>query len=71
MFFLDALEAYADVPYNDLHDYLARRFHAWYAKFKPASSEVKGVGTLRWVTWCQLEQLGGVDGEAPPGSSTR
>jgi hypothetical protein len=37
------LQAYADVPYKDLHAYLERRFHAWYTKFKPARSEVVGV----------------------------
>jgi hypothetical protein len=39
-YFREALQAYADVTYKDLHDYLARRFHAWYAKFKPSSSAV-------------------------------
>jgi hypothetical protein len=28
-YFRDALQTYADVTYKDLHDYLARRFHAW------------------------------------------
>jgi hypothetical protein len=57
MYFRDALQAYADTPYNDLHGYLARRFHAWYAKFKPASSQVVSVGDAEWVMWCQLEVL--------------
>ncbi len=43
MYFRDALQAYADVPYKDLHAYLETRFHAWYAKFKLESSEVVGV----------------------------
>ncbi len=40
----NAFQTYADISSNDPHDYLARRFHAWYAKFKPASSGVVGVG---------------------------
>ena len=43
-YFRDDLQAYAAVPYKDLHAYLERRFQAWYAKFKPTSrSEVVGV----------------------------
>ncbi len=37
-YFRDALQTYADVAYKDLHNYLARQIHAWYAKFKPSSS---------------------------------
>jgi hypothetical protein len=58
MYFWDALQACADVPYKDLHAYLARRFHAWYAKFKPASSEVVGVGDAEVGG---IVSVGGVD----------
>jgi hypothetical protein len=68
MYFRDALQAYADIPYNDLHDYLARRFHAWYAKFKPASSEVVGVGDAEVG---EVVSVGGVDGEAPRAKKAR
>ncbi len=63
MFYRDALQAYADVPYKDLHAYLERRFHAWYTKFKPASSEVVGVEDAEVG---DVVSVGGVDGEAPP-----
>ncbi len=62
-YFHDELQAYADVSYKDLHDYLARRFHAWYAnlKSKPASSEVVGVGDTEVG---EVVAVDGVDGEA-------
>ncbi len=63
MFYRDALQAYADVPYKDLHTYLEIRFHAWYTKFKPASSEVVGVEDAEVG---DVVSSGGVDGEAPP-----
>ena len=62
-FYRDALQAYADVPYKDLHAYLERRFNAWYTKFKPASSavvDVEDAGLGDVVT------VGAVDGEVPP-----
>jgi hypothetical protein len=68
MYFRDALQAYADVPYKDLHAYLERRFHAWYAKFKPASSEIVGVEDAEVGDIVSVE---GVDGEAPPAKKTR
>jgi hypothetical protein len=70
MYFRDALQAYADVRYKDLHDYLTRRFHAWKAKFKPASSAVVGAGDpeLGEVPVVSVE---GVDGEAPPAKRSR
>ncbi len=43
-YFRDALQTYADVTYKDLHDYLARRFHAWYTKLKPSSAAVVSAG---------------------------
>jgi hypothetical protein len=60
-YFRDALQAYADVPYKELHAYLERQFHAWYAKFKPASSEVVGVEDAEEGDILSVE---GVDGEA-------
>jgi hypothetical protein len=68
MYFRDALQAYADVPYKEVHAYLARRFHAWYAKFKPASSQVVGVGDDEVG---DIVSVGGVDGEAPPIKKSR
>jgi hypothetical protein len=68
MYFRDALQAYADVPYKDLHAYLERRFHAWYAKFKPASSAVVGVEDPELG---DVVSVGGVDGEAPPVKKSR
>ena len=67
-YFRDALQAYAAVPYKDLHAYLERRFHAWYTKFKPASSEVVGVEDAEVGDVVSVE---GVDGEAPPLKKTR
>jgi hypothetical protein len=67
-YFRDALETYADVPYKDLHDYLARRFHAWYAKFKPSSSAVVSVGDPELGAVVPVE---GVDGAAPPAKKPR
>ncbi len=52
-YFRHALQNYADSTYQDLYDYLARRFHAWYTKFKPPSPSVVTDSsvreTLRWV----------------------
>ena len=67
-YFRDALQAYAAVPYKDLHAYLERRFHAWYAKFKPASSEVVDVEDAEVGAVVSVE---GVDGEARPAKKTR
>jgi hypothetical protein len=67
-YFRDALQAYAAVPYKDLHAYLERRFHAWYAKFKPASSEVVGVEDAEVG---DVVSVGDVDGEARPAKKTR
>ncbi len=64
----DALQTYADVTYKDLHDYLARRFHAWYAKFKPSSSAVVGAGDPELGAVVPVE---GVDGAAPPAKRPR
>jgi hypothetical protein len=55
-------------PYKDLHAYLERRFHAWYAKFKPASSEVVGVDG---AAVGDIVSVGDVDGEAPPAKKNR
>ncbi len=68
MYYRDALQAYVDVPYKNLHAYLERRFHAWYAKFKPASSEVVGVEDAEVG---EIVSVGGVDGEAPPVKKSR
>jgi hypothetical protein len=62
-YFRDALQAYAAVPYKDLHAYLERRLGAWYFKFKPESSavvDVEDAGLGDVVT------VGAVDGEVPP-----
>ena len=67
-FYRDALEAYADVPYKDLHAYLERRFEAWYTKFKPASSKVVGVEAAQVGDVVSVE---GVDGEARPAKRNR
>jgi hypothetical protein len=40
MFFRDALHVYAAIPYKDFHEYLVRRFQAWYTTFKPKSVAV-------------------------------
>jgi hypothetical protein len=63
----EALQAYADVTYKDLHDYLARRFHAWYAKFKPSSSAVVSAEDPELGAVVSIE---GVDGAAPPARET-
>jgi hypothetical protein len=68
MYFRDVLQAYADVPFKDLHAYLERRFRDWYTKFKPASTEVVGVGDAEVGDIVSLE---GVDGEAPPVKKSR
>jgi hypothetical protein len=60
-YFRDVLQTYADVTYKDLHDYLARRFHAWYAK--PSSSAVVSAGDSELGAVVPVE---GVDGAAPP-----
>jgi hypothetical protein len=62
MYLRDALQTYADVTYKDLHDYLARRFHAWYTKFKPSSSAVVSAGDSELGAVVQVE---GVDAAAP------
>jgi hypothetical protein len=67
-YFRDALQAYAAVPYKDRHAYLERRFHAWYTKFKPASSEVVDVEDAEVGA---VVSVGGVDGEARPAKKTR
>jgi hypothetical protein len=67
-FFRDALQNYADITYKDLHDYLARRFHAWYTKFKPSSPAVVSVGDPEVGTVVQVE---GVDGADPPAKKAR
>jgi hypothetical protein len=62
-YFRDALQTYADVTHKDLHDYyLARRFHAWYTKFKPSRSAVVSAGDPKLGAVVQVE----VDGAAPP-----
>jgi hypothetical protein len=68
MYFRDALQAYADVQCKDLHAYLERRFRVWYTKFKPAGSEVVGVGSAEVGDIVSLE---GIDGEAPPVKKSR
>ncbi len=62
-YFRDALQTYADVAYKDRHDYLARRFHAWYAKLKPSSSAVVSAGDSELGAMVSVE---GVDGATPP-----
>ncbi len=67
-YFRDALQAYAAVPYKDLHAYLERRFNAWYTKFKPASSEVVGVEDAELGDVVSVEV---VDGEVQPLKKSR
>jgi hypothetical protein len=67
-YFREALQAYAYVTYKDLHDYLARRFHVWYAKFKLARSAVVSAGNPELGA---VESVEGVDGEAPPAKRSR
>jgi hypothetical protein len=67
-YFRDALQTYADVTYKDLHDYLVRRFHAWYTKFKPSSSAVVSAGDPESGAVMQVES---VDGAAPPAKKPR
>jgi hypothetical protein len=62
-YFRDALQTYTDVTYKDLNDFSARRFHAWYAKFKPSSSAVVSAGDSELGALVQVE---GVNGAAPP-----
>ena len=49
------------VMIKDLHDYLARRFRAWYTKYKPSSSAVVSAGDPELGAVVQVE---GVDGAA-------
>jgi hypothetical protein len=53
---------------KDLHNYLARRFHAWYTKFKPSSSAVVSAGDPKLGVVVQVE---GVDGAAPPAKKSQ
>jgi hypothetical protein len=62
-YYRDALQAYAAVPYKDLHAYLERRMGAWYFKFKPASSEVVEVEDAELG---DVVPVPGVDGEGQP-----
>jgi hypothetical protein len=62
-YFRDALQAYAGVPYKDLHAYLERRFLVWYAKFKPAGSESVEVED---AAVGDRVSVGSVVGAAPP-----
>jgi hypothetical protein len=62
-YYRDALQAYAAVPYKDLHAYLERRFNAWYTKFKPASSAVVDVEDAELG---DVVSVGVVDGEVQP-----
>jgi hypothetical protein len=68
MFYREALQAYADVPYKDLHAYLERRFDAWYTKFKPASSAVVSVEDAELG---DVVSVGDGDGAAPPTKKPR
>ncbi len=67
-YFRDAHQKYADVTYTDIHDYLARQFHAWYAKFKPSSSAVVSARDSELGAVVQVE---GVNGAAPPAKKPR
>ncbi len=51
-----------------VHDYLARRFHAWYAKFKPSSSAVVSAGDPELGAVVPVE---GMEGAAPPAKKPR
>ena len=37
-FYYDALKAYNTLSYDELHKFLAKRLHIWYAKFRPAGA---------------------------------
>ncbi len=67
-YFREAFQAYADVTYKDLHDYLGRLFHAWYAKFKPASSAVVSAGDPELGEVVPVDDA--VDGAAPTAKRT-
>ena len=66
-YYRDVLQAYAAVPYKDLHAYLERRMGAWYSKFKPSSEVVE----VEDAEVGDLVAVGGVDGEAPPAKRNR
>ena len=51
-YFKDALQKYADITNKDLHDCLARRFHALYTKFEPSSPAVSAGAWRPWVGGC-------------------
>ncbi len=38
-YYTDALAVYAAIPYKEVHEYLARRFRAWYTMFKQTSTK--------------------------------
>jgi hypothetical protein len=65
-YFRDALQTFADVTYKDIHDYLARRFHAWYAKFKPSSSAVVSAGDPELGAVGSVEGMDGAAPRSPP-----
>ena len=67
-YFRDALQAYAAVPYKDLHAYLERRFNAWYTKFKPESTAVVDVEDAALGDVVSVEV---VDGEVQPFKKSR
>jgi hypothetical protein len=67
-YFRDALQAYAAVPYKDLHAYLERRLGAWYFKFKPASTAVVDVEDAALGDVVRVEA---VEGEVPPAKRSR
>ena len=37
-FYYDALKSYNTLSYDELHKFLAKRLHVWYAKFRPAGA---------------------------------
>ncbi len=66
-YFRGALQKYADITYQDLHDYLARELHAWYTKFKPSSPAVVSAGDAEVCAVVQVEGIDApqLDGTAP------
>ena len=64
-FYTDALSVYEAVSYKDLHNYLARRFNAWYTLYKPTGTRAIVAAEP------ELVELGGAAGGAPPAKKPR
>jgi hypothetical protein len=60
-YFRNAIQNYTDVPYADFHDYLARRFHAWYTLFKPESTAIVTVVSAEDARVGDVVEIEGAD----------